>query len=79
MCFSLVQSPEDPGLIGADAVQSCRCGFFEWEGDQGDKRLKQPYAIAKKYGQPFGIGCSTGERERPLTGCTFAVITMDAE
>jgi putative SOS response-associated peptidase YedK len=76
MCFSLVQSPED-----GRAYRRRRCilpvdGFFEWKAIKGQK-AKQPYAIAKKDGQPFGIGCiwkdPAGDRMR-----TFAVITTDA-
>ena len=69
MCFSLVQSPED-----GRAYRRRRCilpvdGFFEWKAIKGQK-AKQPYAIAKKDGQPFGSGAfgRTGKTLRPASG-----------
>src|ERR1700683_3089877 len=53
-------------------------GFFEWKAGQ---KAKQPYAIAMKDGQPFGIGGIWENWKEPASGewiRTFAVITTDA-
>jgi putative SOS response-associated peptidase YedK len=55
-------------------------GFFEWKAIKG-QRAKQPYAIAMKTGEPFGIGGIWENWNEPRSGdClrTFAVITTDA-
>jgi putative SOS response-associated peptidase YedK len=68
-----------------DAYGRRRCilpvdGFYEWKAIRGQK-AKQPYAIAMKDGQPFGIGGLWENWKDPATGewiRTFAVITTDA-
>jgi putative SOS response-associated peptidase YedK len=68
-----------------DAYRLRRCiipvdGFFEWKAIRGQK-AKQPYAIAMKNGEPFGIAGlwenwkEPGSRERIRT---FAIITTPA-
>jgi putative SOS response-associated peptidase YedK len=55
-------------------------GFYEWKAIKGEK-AKQPYAIAMKDGQPFGIGGLWENWKDPASGewiRTFAVITTDA-
>ncbi len=55
-------------------------GFFEWKATKG-QRAKQPYAIAMKSGEPFGIGGLWENWKDPRSGewvRTFAVITTDA-
>jgi putative SOS response-associated peptidase YedK len=55
-------------------------GFFEWKAIKG-QRAKQPYAIAMKDGQPFGIGGLWENWKDPTLGewvRTFVVITTDA-
>jgi putative SOS response-associated peptidase YedK len=55
-------------------------GFFEWKAIKGQK-AKQPYAIAMKTGEPFGIGGIWENWKEPRLGewiRTFAVITTDA-
>ena len=47
-------------LTFREAYRRRRCivpvdGFFEWKAINGQK-AKQPYAIAIKNGEPFGIG-----------------------
>lgn len=68
-----------------EAYRRRRCilpvdGFFEWKPIKG-QRAKQPYAIAMKDGQPFGIGGIWENWKDPTGGKwvrTFAVITTDA-
>ncbi len=68
-----------------DAYRRRRCilpvdGFFEWKAIKG-QRAKQPYAIAMKSGEPFGIGGLWENWKDPRSGewvRTFAVITTDA-
>ncbi len=55
-------------------------GFYEWKAIKGQK-TKQPYAIAMKDGQPFGIGGLWENWKEPTSGewlRTFVVITTDA-
>jgi putative SOS response-associated peptidase YedK len=68
-----------------DAYRKRRCvvpvdGFFEWKAIKG-QRAKQPYAIAMKTGEPFGVGGIWENWKEPRSGHwirTFAVITTDA-
>ncbi len=68
-----------------DAYRRRRCilpvdGFYEWKAIKGQK-AKQPYAIAMKDGQPFGIGGLWENWKEPTSGewlRTFVVITTDA-
>ena len=68
-----------------DAYHRRRCivpvdGFFEWKAIKGQK-AKQPYAIAMKNGEPFGIGGLWENWKDPNTGewiRTFAIITTPA-
>jgi putative SOS response-associated peptidase YedK len=68
-----------------DAYWRRRCilpvdGFFEWKAIKG-QRAKQPYAIAMKDSEPFGIGGLWENWKDPNSGewiRTFAVITTDA-
>jgi putative SOS response-associated peptidase YedK len=68
-----------------DAYRRRRCilpvdGFYEWKAIKGEK-AKQPYAIAMKDGQPFGIGGLWENWNDPATGewiRTFALITTHA-
>ena len=68
-----------------DAYRERRCvvpvdGFFEWKAIKGQK-AKQPYAIAMKTGEPFGIGGIWENWKESRSGewiRTFAVITTDA-
>lgn len=68
-----------------DAYRRRRCilpvdGFYEWKAMKGAK-TKQPYAIAMKDGQPFGIGGLWENWKDPISGewvRTFAVITTPA-
>jgi putative SOS response-associated peptidase YedK len=68
-----------------DAYGRRRCilpvdGFFEWKAIKGQK-AKQPYAIAMKDGQPFGISGLWENWKDPISGewvRTFALITTDA-
>jgi putative SOS response-associated peptidase YedK len=68
-----------------DAYCQRRCilpvdGFYEWQAIKGQK-ARQPYAIAMKDGQPFGIGGLWENWKDPTSGewiRTFAVITTDA-
>jgi putative SOS response-associated peptidase YedK len=68
-----------------EAYRRRRCivpvdGFYEWKAIKGAK-AKQPYAIAMKDGQPFGIGGLWENWKDPTSGewiRTFAVITTDA-
>jgi putative SOS response-associated peptidase YedK len=68
-----------------DAYRARRCilpvdAFFEWKAVKGE-RAKQPYAIAMKTGEPFGIGGVWENWKEPSTGewvRTFAVVTTDA-
>jgi putative SOS response-associated peptidase YedK len=68
-----------------EAYRRRRCilpvdGFYEWKAIKGEK-TKQPYAIAMKDGQPFGIGGLWENWKDPTTGewiRTFAVITTVA-
>jgi len=53
---------------------------FEWKAIKGQK-AKQPYAIAMKDGNPFGIAGIWENWKDPATGewiRTFAIITTDA-
>jgi putative SOS response-associated peptidase YedK len=67
----------------ADAYAKRRCivpvdGFFEWKATKGGK---QPYAIAMKDGQPFGLAGLWENWRDPETGewvRTFAIITVAA-
>jgi len=55
-------------------------GFFEWKAIRGQK-AKQPFAIAMKNGEPFGIGGLWENWKDPASGewtRTFAIITTDA-
>ena len=55
-------------------------GFFEWKAIKG-QRAKQPYAIAMKYGSPFGLGGLWENWNGPASGewiRIFAIITTDA-
>ena len=50
-----------------DAYAKRRCilpidNFFEWKAIKGEK-VKQPYAIAVKSGEPFGLAGDLGELE----------------
>ena len=68
-----------------EAYRRRRCilpvdGFYEWKALKWQK-AKQPYAIAMKDGQPFGIGGLWENWKDPASGewiRTFAVITTDA-
>jgi putative SOS response-associated peptidase YedK len=68
-----------------DAYRRRRCilpvdGFYEWKAIKGQK-AKQPFAIAMKDGQPFGIGGLWENWKEPNSGewvRTFALITTDA-
>ena len=68
-----------------DAYRKRRCivpvdGFFEWKAIKGQK-AKQPYAIAMKTREPFGIAGIWENWKEPRSGewiRTFAVITTDA-
>ena len=68
-----------------EAYRSRRCilpvdGFFEWRSIRGQK-AKQPYSIAMKSGEPFGIGGIWENWKDPNSGewlRTFAIITTDA-
>jgi putative SOS response-associated peptidase YedK len=68
-----------------EAYRKRRCvlpvdGFFEWKAVKGQK-AKQPYAIAMKDGNPFGIGGLWENWRDPTSGewvRTFAIITTDA-
>jgi hypothetical protein len=67
-----------------DAYRRRRCilpvdGFFEWKAIKGQS-AKQPYAIAMKNGEPFGVGGLWENWKGPASGewlRTFAVITTD--
>ncbi len=55
-----------------DAYRRRRCilpvdGFYEWKATKGQK-AKQPYAIAMKDGQPFGIGGLWENWKEPTSG-----------
>jgi putative SOS response-associated peptidase YedK len=53
-------------------------GFFEWRAIKG-ARTKQPYAIARKDGSPFGLAGLWENWRNPNTGeweRTFAIITV---
>jgi putative SOS response-associated peptidase YedK len=68
-----------------DAYAKRRCilpidNFFEWKAIKGEK-VKQPYAIAMKSGEPFGLAAIWENWQRPGTDewvRTFAVITCPA-
>jgi putative SOS response-associated peptidase YedK len=68
-----------------DAYRRRRCivpvdGFFEWKAIK-EQKAKQPFAIAMKDGNPFGIGSIWENWKEPASGewiRTFAVITTDA-
>ena len=68
-----------------DAYERRRCllpidNFFEWKAIKGAK-AKQPYAIAMKSGEPFGIAAIWENWQRPGTEewlRTFAVVTCPA-
>mgnify|MGYP001285304606 CR=1 FL=1 len=68
-----------------DAYKRRRCilpidNFFEWKAIKGAK-AKQPYAIAMKSGEPFGIAAIWENWQRPGTEewlRTFAVVTCPA-
>jgi putative SOS response-associated peptidase YedK len=68
-----------------EAYRRRRCilpvdGFYEWKAIKGQK-AKQPYAIAMKDGNPFGIGGLWENWKDPTSGewiRSFAVITTDA-
>jgi putative SOS response-associated peptidase YedK len=63
-----------------DAYRKRRCivpvdRFFEWKAINGQK-AKQPFAIAKKDGAPFGIAGIWENWKEPVSGeWTFAIIT----
>lgn len=55
-------------------------GFFEWKAIKVGK-AKQPFAIAMKDGNPFGLGGIWENWKDPASGewiRTFAIITTDA-
>ena len=66
-----------------DAYRRRRCilpvdGFYEWKAVKGEK-AKQPYAIAMKDGEPFGLAGLWENWKNPRTGQwerTFAIITV---
>jgi putative SOS response-associated peptidase YedK len=68
-----------------DAYRLRRCivpvdGFFEWKAIKG-RKAKQPYAVARKAGKPFGIGGIWENWKDPASSewiRTFAIITTDA-
>ena len=68
-----------------DAYRRRRCivsvdGFFEWQAIKGQK-AKQPFAVAKKDGSPFGLGGLWENWKDPGSSewvRTFAIITTDA-
>jgi putative SOS response-associated peptidase YedK len=68
-----------------EAYRKRRCilpvdGFFEWKAIKG-ATAKQPYAIATKDGEPFGIGGIWENWKEPRSSewiRSFAVITTDA-
>jgi putative SOS response-associated peptidase YedK len=68
-----------------DAYKRRRCllpvdNFFEWKAIKGAK-AKQPFAIAMKSGEPFGLAAIWENWRRPDTGewmRTFCVITTTA-
>ena len=68
-----------------DAYARRRCivpvdNFFEWKAVKG-ARAKQPYAIAMKSGEPFGIAGIWDGWRHPDTGeivRTFCIVTTDA-
>jgi len=68
-----------------EAYRRRRCivpvdGFYEWQAIRSHK-AKQPYAIAMKDGNPFGIGGLWENWKDPRSGewtRTFAIITADA-
>jgi putative SOS response-associated peptidase YedK len=68
-----------------DAYKRRRCllpidNFFEWRAIKGAK-VKQPYAIAMKSGEPFALAAISENWQRPGTDewlRTFAVITCPA-
>jgi putative SOS response-associated peptidase YedK len=68
-----------------DAYKRCRCilpidNFFEWKAIKGAK-IKQPYAIGMRSGEPFGLAAIWENWKRPGTDDwvrSFAVITCPA-
>jgi putative SOS response-associated peptidase YedK len=68
-----------------EAYRNRRCilpvdGFFEWKAIKGQE-AKQPFAIAMKDGEPFGIAGIWENWKQPASGewiRTFAIITTDA-
>ena len=68
-----------------DAYRRRRCllpvdSFFEWKAIKG-ARAKQPYAIALKSGEPFGLAGIWENWQKPGSGewvRTFAIITTTA-
>jgi len=72
--------PHIPGSLPQAPVHRAGGRVFEWKAIKG-QRAKQPYAIAMKDGQPFGIGGIWENWKEPASGDwirTFAVITTDA-
>ena len=69
-----------------DAYRLRRCivpvdGFFEWKALKKRQRTKQPFAVAMKNGEPFGIAGIWENWKDPSSGewiRTFAIITTDA-
>lgn len=56
-------------------------GFFEWKDIFGDGKKKQPYAVARKDGQPFALAAVYDDWPDPVTGeeiRTFCVLTTEA-
>lgn len=72
-----------PMFRGAYANRRCILpvnNFFEWRAIKGAK-VKQPYAIGMKSGEPFGLAAIWDEWKHPETRSklrTFAVITCPA-
>lgn len=72
-----------PMFRGAYARRRCILpidNFFEWRAIKGAK-VKQPYAIALKSGEPFGLAAIWESWKHPETGVvhrTFCVITTEA-
>ena len=68
-----------------DAYAKRRCivpidNFFEWKAMKGAK-AKQPYAIAMKSGEPFGIAGIWESWKHPVSGevlRTFCIVTTEA-
>jgi putative SOS response-associated peptidase YedK len=72
-----------PMFRGAYAKRRCIVpidNFFEWRAVKGAK-AKQPFAIAMKSGEPFGVAAIWESWKHPETGIvhrTFCIITTEA-